>query len=236
MTAGTQHAHQPASELPELLRDYLKRNVPPRDPLPGRVRLTQVGEMWMKRGGRAMPFRATQEYDVAEVAFSWRARFPLAPLVWLEVVDSFEAGEGALAARLWGRLRVMHSEGPMTNAGEAMRYLAELAWVPYAMVGNASLEIRLAGQDAVDVTTRVGDGAISVQLRFDASGDIAGVSAPARPRLVGKEPVETPWGGSFSDYRVVGGVRIPTRAEVYWDLPNGRFTYFRGTVTGLELG
>lgn len=192
--------------------------------------------MWMKRGGRAMPFRATQEYAVAEVAFSWRARFSLAPLLWLDVVDSFEAGEGALGARLWGRLRVMHSEGPVTNAGEAMRYLAELAWVPYAIVGNTALEWRPAGEDAVDVSTRVGDGAISVQLRFDASGDIAGASASARPRQVGKEIVATPWGGWFSDYELVGGVRIPTRAEVYWDLPDGRFTYFRGTVTALELG
>jgi hypothetical protein len=67
--------------------------------------------MRMKWGGRAMPFQATQEYDVAEVAFSWRARFRLVPLFWLDVVDSFEAGEGALNARLWGLLRVMHSEG-----------------------------------------------------------------------------------------------------------------------------
>jgi hypothetical protein len=117
-----------------------------------------------------------------------------------------------------------------------MRYLAELAWVPYAALGNGALEWRPVGDAALDVTTRVGDDAVTVQLRFDASGDIAGASARARPRLVGKESVATPWGASFSDYEVVGGVRIPTRAEVYWNLPDGRLTYFRGTVTALELG
>jgi hypothetical protein len=39
----------------------------------------------------------------------------------------------------------------------------------------------------------------------------------------------------FSDYAEVGGVRIPTRAEVHWELPDGPFTYWRGRVTALEL-
>jgi hypothetical protein len=34
---------------------------------------------------------------------------------------------------------------------------------------------------------------------------------------------------------VIGGVRIPTRAEVRWELPDGAFTYWRGTVTSLEI-
>lgn len=34
---------------------------------------------------------------------------------------------------------------------------------------------------------------------------------------------------------MLGGVRVPTTAEVGWDLPEGRFVYFRGRLTGLEL-
>jgi len=56
-----------------------------------------------------------------------------------------------------------------------------------------------------------------------------------RPYRVGKRLVPTPWGGDFASYEVVGGLRIPASAEVYWDLPGGRFVYWRGTVTALEL-
>jgi hypothetical protein len=35
---------------------------------------------------------------------------------------------------------------------------------------------------------------------------------------------------------VVGGVRIPTHGEVWWELPNGPFTYWRGTITSVQLG
>ena len=33
----------------------------------------------------------------------------------------------------------------------------------------------------------------------------------------------------------VGGIRLPTRAEVRWELPDGPFPYWRGTIASLEL-
>jgi hypothetical protein len=32
-----------------------------------------------------------------------------------------------------------------------------------------------------------------------------------------------------------GGVRVPARGEAGWDLPEGRFVYWRGRVIGVEL-
>ena len=56
-----------------------------------------------------------------------------------------------------------------------------------------------------------------------------------RPRTEGKKIVRRPWAGTFGEYAVVGGVRIPTHGEVRWELPDGAFTHWRGTVTSLEL-
>ena len=47
--------------------------------------------------------------------------------------------------------------------------------------------------------------------------------------------IETPWVGEFSNYGVLGGARVPTRAEVRWDLPKGAFVYFRAQVTEAAL-
>jgi hypothetical protein len=51
-----------------------------------------------------------------------------------------------------------------------------------------------------------------------------------RPWLEGKTWVPTPWAGEFGDY-----ISLPTSAEVYWELPAGRYVYWRGTVTSAEL-
>jgi len=46
--------------------------------------------------------------------------------------------------------------------------------------------------------------------------------------------VPTRWGGELGEYRVLDGMRMPTRGEVYWDLPEGRFAYWRGEITSAE--
>ena len=44
-----------------------------------------------------------------------------------------------------------------------------------------------------------------------------------------------PWEGVFSDYREIGGVRIPARGEVAWVEDGEPFTYFRGEIVALEV-
>ena len=220
--------------VPRLVRRYVEGAVPHGGDPPERVRLVQGGEMWQKPGGRPLSFTAVEELEVGEVAFSWRARFRVASLLSLRVHDWYRAGEGALEGRVLG-LPVLRSRGPEVTKGEAMRYLAELAWVRQAMTANRELEWRELDDATVEVATVVASSRLAARLHFDADGDVVACTADARPRAVGKGAVDTPFRGEFGDYRVLGGVRLPTTAEVAWRLPGGWFTYFRGRVTGLEL-
>jgi hypothetical protein len=221
-------------ELPALVRRYVDRAAPAGLAVAQKVRITQVGEMWQKPGGRPLSFEAVEELAVHEVAFTWDARMKLAPLLFLRVVDRLVAGEGLLEARLLGLVPVMRQAGEELSEGEALRYLAELVWVPHAMTSNQRLEWRELDAEAVEVATQVGGSRAAARIDFDRDGDIAGASALARPRLVGKQTVLTPWAGSFGEYAVVGGIRIPTRGEVRWELADGPFTYWRARVTSLE--
>jgi hypothetical protein len=124
----------------------------------------------------------------------------------------------------------VRASGEDVARGEAMRYLAELVWVPQAFVSNRALEWREVDESSVEVATRVGPERVAVTLRFDDAGDIVAMSAE-RPRRVGKMVVDTPWSGVFANYRELDGVRLPTTGEVSWLLPDGPFTYFRCTLT-----
>src|SRR5579862_971513 len=81
-----------AAQIPRPVSAYLERALPGLTAVPARVRVTQGGEMWLRPGGRARRFTAIQDYAVRRVAFSWRARFPLAPLVSRQVVDRYADG------------------------------------------------------------------------------------------------------------------------------------------------
>jgi hypothetical protein len=212
-----------------VLRRHVERALLVDEPVPRQVRITQRGEMWPKPGGRAIAFTALQSLAVERVAFSWHARFPLLGPLALRVVDDYADGDGKLEIRVLG-IPVQRQRGPETTAGEALRYLAELPFVPHAIAHNHELQWRELNERPTEVSTHVGGQLLTVELELDADGDIVGASSQMRRRKVGNEWVATPWGGRYGDYRALGGIRMPSSAEAYWELPEGRYVYWRGTI------
>jgi hypothetical protein len=218
--------------LPDSISRHLDRAIPEEAAEPQRVRISQRGEMVQKPGGRRLEFTAVQRYATDRVEFEWRGSFGTNPLVRVRVTDRYRDGRGLLIARVWGLVPATRSTGPETDRGEAMRYLAELPWVPFAMRANRELSWRQLDDGEVEVSTLVGGIAASVRLGFDESGLIKRASA-MRPRAAGGAFVDTPWVAEFGDYIELGGIRLPGNAEASWEVPEGPFTYWRGEVASL---
>jgi len=197
--------------------------------------LRQVGEMRFASDRPWFPFEAEQWFDGGGIDFRWKARAKMAPFVRATVTDAFEQGQGRLVARLFGVLPVAQSRGPETDTGEAMRGLAELPWRPYAFRESRWVTWSLMASGRLRGTYIEGGTRVSVEFDVDADGRVRGGFAPGRPRMVGKAVVETPWTGTFSDYVDFDQVRVPSRAEAAWVLPEGPFTYWRAKVTDFKV-
>jgi hypothetical protein len=66
------------------------------------------------------------------------------------------------------------------------------------------------------------------------TGDIVQTCSQMRRRKVGREWIATPWGVRFGAYQTLNGLRLPTSGEAFWELPEGRYVYWRGNVTAAE--
>ena len=219
--------------MPPLVERYLARALPSGQPTAREVRITQTGEMFRRPGARAMRFTAVERFAVDRVGFAWDAQFRIAWLLPLKVLDEYARGNGMLTVRVLG-FPVQRQSGPEMAVAEAYRYLAELPWVPHAMASNAELEWRQVDDRAVEVATTVGHEHPTVRIEFHENGDIVRCLAESRPRDVDGGSVPTRWGGELSEYRTLGGIRLPTHGEVYWHPPDGRFVYWRGEITSAE--
>lgn len=216
--------------LPPAVRAYVERSGATW--CGGLVRLTQKAEMRMQQGGSWIPVSAVQTSAITVPGFVWNARANVGALPATRVIDYFVDGEGALEARVAGLVRVASASGPEATRGEAMRYLSELPWTPHAIACNDTLAWRELGAGKVEVSMETTAGRAALVYTFDAEGDVATV-AGERPRDEAGEIV--PWEGVFSDYREIGGVRIPARGEVAWVEDGEPFTYFRGEIVALEV-
>ena len=176
-----------------------------------------------------MRFKAQQTISLREPCFVWRAS--TGPLGSVTVIDALEAGQPRLEIRLFGIARLQKiSGGAMAAKGEIMRYLAEVAWAPDAILLNRSLTWETAGGGSFRVGAGMGGVRGSVVLTLDERGRIGSVFAPDRPRYEGGDFVERPWQGRFSDYREHQGRWLPFEGEVGWVLDETSFVAWKGRL------
>lgn len=194
----------------------------------GRFNLSATGEQWK-------PFTSRQRVVVQRPGFLWDARIAMAPGVSVRVHDSYADGEGLLHAAVFGLFSVADLRGGGELArGELMRFFAEAAWYPTALLPSQG--VRWTAVDGHSAKATLTDGALSITLlfRFDASGLMTSMRAEARGRIVGNEVSSAPWEGTWANHQRVDGMTVPLSGEVAWLLPEGRKTYWRGTVTSLN--
>ena len=222
--------------LPAPVRRYFSTVLTPGQPFVSAATLEHTGSFNMSPTDEQWkPFTSRQRVIVRRPGFLWDARIAMAPGVAVRVHDSYSNGQGLLHAAVLGLFSVANMQGGGELArGELMRFFAEAAWYPTALLPSQG--VRWSAVDDHSAHATMTDGALSLTLlfRFDDAGLMASVRAEARGRLVGSETRMAPWEGTWSHHQRVDGMTVPLTGEVAWILPEGRKTYWRGTVTSLR--
>jgi hypothetical protein len=190
----------------------------------GFFNLSPTGERWK-------PFTSQQRVVTRRPGFLWNASIDVVPGLAMRVHDAYVGGEGRLHVAALGLFPVADLQGPGDVAqGELMRFLAEAAWYPTALLPSQG--VRWAAVDDRSANATLVDGSISVTMlfRFDEAGLIESARAEARGAAVGKTVVMKPWEVRLSNYQQREGMRVPLDGEAAWLEPRQRKPYFRGTM------
>jgi hypothetical protein len=193
----------------------------------GTFNLKQPGEQWK-------PFTSRQRVVTRRPGFVWNARIALVPGLNVYVHDAYVGGEGILNPAILGLFSLARPvEASVIAQGEFVRYFAEAAWYPTALLSSQG--VRWEAVDDRSARAILEDGKISVMMlvTFNGAGLIESVRVAARAAMIGKAVVMTPWEGRMSNYQMRDGMLIPLTCEAAWLSPEGRAPYWRGTISSL---
>ncbi|KUO42294.1 MAG: hypothetical protein APZ16_06970 [Candidatus Hadarchaeum yellowstonense] len=194
----------------------------------GTFNMSEVGEKWK-------PFTSTQRVITQRPGFVWDARIRMAPGMTVYVHDAYVAGEGILTAKLFGLMSLVNLRGtPEVAQGELMRFFAEAAWYPTALLPSQGVQWEAVDDVSAKATLKDGETTLTMLFRFNESGLIESVRAEARGRTVAGAVIPTPWEGRWSNYELRDGMRIPLEGEVAWILPEGPKPYWRGRIQRIQ--
>jgi len=175
-----------------------------------------------------------QFQKTTSAGFIWSAKIKLVPGVSVYVHDAYIAGNGLLHASLFGLIPLVNQQGVYEMAhGELIRFLAETAWYPTALLPSQGVIWEEISNFSAKATIVDGKVEATLLFSFNENGLIDSVRSEARERTVHGEIVLTPWEGRWKNYQRCHGVLIPMEGEVAWILPEGRKPYWRGRVTNI---
>jgi hypothetical protein len=198
----------------------------------GTMNMSATAEQWK-------PFtshqRVVTSLNGSRPGFLWDAQVDMFPGVPARVEDSYIAGQGQLIAKLLGLFTVADARGGGELArGEFMRYFAEAAWYPSALLPSQGVQWQAVDDASANATIVDGPITLALLFRFDEAGLIASVRAESRGAGVGKDMLMLPWDCGFADYQLQDGMTIPMAGEAAWVQPDGRKAYFVGHVKKLS--
>ena len=223
--------------LPEPVARHLRQVLPAGTPIiraadvvhAGRFNMSQTGEQWK-------PFTSRQRVVTRRPGFVWDGRVAMAPGLAVHVHDAYVDGEGILEPAILGLFTLVNlrDRGEVAR-GELMRYMAEAAWYPTALLPSQGMRWESIDDRNARATLIDGEVRLTMTFRFGADGLIESIRAEDRGRTVRNSIVPTPWEGRMFDYQRRDGVLVPIQGEVAWLTPEGRRPYWRGAIQELRF-
>jgi hypothetical protein len=219
--------------LPAPVQRFFRTVLKDGQPIVAAVRLSQQGQFNMNEMKDSWSkFTATQQVITHGLGFDWNARIQMAPGLTIFVNDAYVLEAGNLHASLLGlfTLAEMHNT-PELNQGELLRFLAEAAWYPTALLPSQGVSWEAIDDNSARATLTNGSTTVSMVFQFNADGAIASFRTQARYR---DKSTAMAWGGRLWDNVVRDGMLIPLEGEVGWEHPDGLRLYFKGKITEIS--
>lgn len=221
--------------LPAPVQRYFRTVLQEGQPIVSAVQMEQTGTFNMgENGDQWKPFVSSQYVVTRRPGFVWDARITVFPGGVAHVYDAYVAGKGVLRASMLGLVTIMDLPStPELAQGELMRFFAEAAWYPTALLPSQGVRWDAVNDWSAQATMRDNGITLTMVFQFNGDGLIESVRAAARGRAVGDTVIPTTWEGRWRDYTWKQDMLIPLEGEVAWLLPDGPKPYWRGRITAI---
>ena len=223
--------------LPLPVQNYFRHVLPNGQPFIKTTWLEQVGQLkLMPKSQDWSAFKATQFISQDTVSFLWDAKIKIAPLFHVRVQDSLIEAIGAGNVYLMSVLPIgSDKDKPELNSGALYRYLAEAVWHPTALLPQSGVIWEPVAENKAIAHFTKFNISVSLEFTFNNVSEITGIYTKDRYGKFGDKYVKYPWEGRFSDYKEFDGIKIPTKGEVGWHLPDGWWLFWKGQIVDAKF-
>lgn len=230
VTAGGVFTSAELGGLEEPVQRHLSHAIRIGTPLAQGARLTMRGSIKI---GRWLPFRARQILRPLS-GFIWAARVAGV----MTGSDRYRNGVGGMDWKLAGLVPLMYAQGPDVSRSAAGRGGAEAIWLPTALLPRFGVNWTVEDESHIRARYRIDNTPIDLGCRIGPTGQLLSLVFDrwGDPDQNGRWDWY-PFGGTFSRYRTVAGLTVPSAGRFGWNYGTDRAQsgeFFRFEILDIE--
>jgi hypothetical protein len=216
--------------LPAPVARYFRFALKDGQPIVRTAKIRHAGEFNLNE--KWIPFESEQHFSTNAPAFVWDAKMRMNPLMNVRVRDGYSGGRGSMTAKIFAAFTVVNADSSDEKLaqGALLRFLAESAWQPTALLPRENLQWSPIDENKALATLTDSGVTVSLEFEFNETGEIISIFSPERFREINGEYKPFPWAGRFWNYEERDGMMIPLQGEVEWQMPEGNQPYWRGRI------
>lgn len=220
--------------LPEPVQRYFKYALRDGQEYIKFVRLKQIGEFRMKENQPWMSIKAEQYFTTEDPAFIWRVKLAMTPFIWIEGRDMYYQGKGNMLIKLLSTITAADATGSEMDISSLIRFLSETPWFPTALLPGDYIEWKEIDSNSAQAVIKDNGYTASGIFTFNEKGEIIKFVTNDRYMEVDGKYFKEQWGGYYGNYQEIEGMKIPTEAEVEWNLSDRDLQYAKLKITDIQ--
>lgn len=214
------------SGLPAPVQHYFKHVLEEGQPYISYIRLKHDGQFKTDLKKDWINIEGEQYFTTEKPGFIWKGTTSM-----FVARDMFLANEGRLIATILSTINVVDVHGKQQyDESELLRWLAESVWFPTNFLPSEKLQWTAIDNSSAKLTFKYNSLSLFYIVTFNDTGEIIQMETK---RYMDEKRLET-WIIKPDNYQEKNGVIIPTKAEVFWRLKDGDFSYAKFNVKVIE--
>lgn len=223
-----------AGELPEPVQKWLAWS--------GAIGKAEARSMYLEQRGQIKlkpeqkhwtPTEAEQYSTFEPPEFTWKVDMKMAPGTHISGKDVFRNGHGQMRIKFDGIMPLSKTENnAKTNQSSLQRYLMELACCPPAAL-SSYVDWQKVDETTATAMMEMNGVSGTADFHFDVQGELKSVTA-LRYKDSDEGAEKMLCTANILGYMEAEGIKVPSKIEIVWDLPEGPFTWYKFEVSGVR--
>jgi hypothetical protein len=222
------------AHLPPPVQRFVRRSGAVGRPRVQNFRAEFEAKMFRKPGGAAMPATSVQVNFLARPTrlFHMKARMAGLPV---QAYHVYADAQATFRVRVASLVDVVDQKGDVLSEAETVTVLNDMCFFAPGSLVDPRIGWEPIDDRTVKATFTNGPRRGSAVLHFNERDELVDFVSEDRPEFRDGEYRRHPWSTPIEGYRVIDGLRLPTRGAAVYKHPEGDFTYGRFVLKSIAF-